>query len=99
MHISRLNRPLFGASALCALAMHANACVELSGGVLGTYATNRCPYPVNISWCTGSGCVPPPGVNSPLNTGFTLHLTNTQVPIEISYCRAPTVPKGQHICS
>jgi|HubBroStandDraft_5_1064220.scaffolds.fasta_scaffold53321_3 hypothetical protein len=88
-------RKVILAGSLAMVSSLAFACVELNTTIVGTDAINHCAYPVNISWCSGLGCTPPPGASSPLlRPGYALHLTDSRGPIRFVSCRAPRTFDG-----
>ena len=83
---------------LALVTSYAHACVELNTSFTGADATNNCPLPMNISWCVGQGCTPPPGTAILVRPGHSLHLTNSTQPARIVSCRPPRVFDGRQ-CS
>jgi hypothetical protein len=75
------------------------ACVESNSDQFGGTITNRCAYPVNVSYCFGDCDNTPRGNNAPLAPGFSRKLSPTpNIRFRISYCRAPAFPDGQGGC-
>jgi hypothetical protein len=89
--------------ALCAgvfWAVCSQACVEANSDAYGGTVTNRCPYPVNISFCFGDCENAPRGRNVPTAPGFSKQISNTpHVKFKFQFCQAPAFPDGQGGCT
>lgn len=90
-------------ASICGLLMSvsASACVENESNAFGATVTNRCNYPVNVSYCFGAGCTPPAGSRGgpSINPGFSRKISTTpNVHFVLAYCPYPSFPDGESNC-